>query len=207
MKSATVAAVIALSFSATPASAVQFLFDTDPFAGSDAPILAGRQIVGGPGLPLSFSTASDVFVFHTGRFGMKTLSLHNDLAPNLPASGVNVVVLRTTDNDADPLTPFGAGNAANLIADQITESAPGVFVYFNSGLNLPRLVFSPDLSDDTADLRILARMANLIGQPDSLAAFSQTNFALVPEPSEWALLLAGLGLVGAAYRRSRRRGP
>jgi hypothetical protein len=103
------------------------------------------------------------------------------------------------------LTPFGAGNAANLIADQITESAPGLFVYFNSGLNVPRLVFSTDLSENTSDLKILARMTNLTGQPDALAGFNAANFVLVPEPSEWALFLVGLGLVGAAYRRSRQR--
>ncbi|MGH8637612.1 MAG: PEP-CTERM sorting domain-containing protein [Burkholderiales bacterium] len=205
MKSVTVAAAaIALSLSATLSTAAQFTFDTDPFAGSDAPILAGRQVVGGEP-SISFSTASDVYVFHTGRFGIKTLSLGNDLAPNLPASGVNVVVLRTFDNDANTSTPFGAGNAANLIAGQLTEPAPGFFVYFNSGLDLPRLVFSTDLSDNTSDLKILARMTNLTGQSGELAAFSAANFALVPEPSEWALLLAGLGLVSAAYRRSRQR--
>ncbi len=205
MKSATLAAAIALTFSATLSTAATFTFDTEPFAGTDALTEPGRQIVGGPGLEVSFSTASDVYVFHTGRFGIKTLSLGNDLAPNLPATGVNVVVLRTTDNDADPSTAFGAGNAATLIADQLTESAPGFFVYFNSGLNLPRLVFSTDLSDSTADLQILARMTNLLGQPGELAGFTASNFALVPEPAEWALLIAGLGLVGTAYRRARRQ--
>ena len=203
MKSATVAAAIALTFSTTLSTAANFTFDTDPFEGSTALTDPGRQVVGGEPF-ISFSTASDVYVFHTGRFGISTLSVDNDVAPNLPASGVNVVVLRTTDNDADPLTPFGAGNAANLIAAQITESAPGFFIYFNSGLDTPRLVFSTDLSNDTADLKILARMTNLVGQPDELAGFSAANFALVPEPAEWALLLAGLGVVGAAYRRARR---
>jgi hypothetical protein len=203
MKSATVAAAIALSVSATLSTAATFTFDTDPFEGSTALTDPGRQVVGGEPF-ISFSAASDVYVFHTGRFGIKTLSVDNDLAANLPASGVNVVVLRTTDNDGDLSTPFGAGNAANLIAAQITESAPGFFIYFNSGLNLPRLVFSTDLSDETADLKILARMTNLLGQPDELAAFGAANFALVPEPAEWALLLAGLGLVGTAYRRARR---
>ena len=33
---------------------------------------------------------------------------------------------------------------------------PGFFIYFNSGLDLPRLVYSTDLSDNTADLKVLA---------------------------------------------------
>jgi len=71
----------------------------------------------------------------------------NGLAENLPAGDVNVIVLQTTDDDANPGTPFGAGNAANLIADQVAAPSPGFFVYFNSGLSLPRLVYSPDLSE------------------------------------------------------------
>jgi hypothetical protein len=59
----------------------------------------------------------------------------NDIVDNLPTGGVNVVVLQTFDNDGDPLTPFGAGAAANLSAGQITDSAPGFFIYFNSGLD------------------------------------------------------------------------
>jgi hypothetical protein len=72
----------------------------------------------------------------------------NDLVQNLPASGVNTIVLQTA-----PI-PFAAGLAANAIADQITDPGPGFFIYFNSGLDLPRLVYSIDLSDNTADLKI-----------------------------------------------------
>jgi hypothetical protein len=205
MKLATVAAAMALSLFTTLSTAAQFVFDTDPFEGTDVLTTPGRQIVAQGALQISFSTATDVYVFHTGRFGIKTLSLANDVATSLPPTGANVVVLRTFDNDADPLTPFGAGNAATLIAQQLTESAPGFFVYFNSGLNLPRLVYSTDLSDETADLRVLAAMTNLVGQQGALAGFSAANFALIPEPSEWALFIAGLGLVGAAYRRTRRQ--
>ena len=116
------------------------------------------------------------------------------IAGNLPASGLNVIVLQTFDNDNDPVTPFGAGNAANLIAAQVISPGAGFFIYFNSGLDLARLVFSTDLDDPTADLRILARMTNLAGQPgrDAIPTFSAANFAVnqVPEPASLPLILA-----------------
>jgi hypothetical protein len=73
------------------------------------------------------------------------------------------VVLQTYDDDNNPLTPFGARNAADLIANRITTPGPGFFIYFNQDLNLPRLVYSSGLSDNNADLKILARMLNLFG--------------------------------------------
>src|SRR5262249_51532542 len=96
---------------------------------------------------------------------------------------------------------FAAGNAANLIAAQVTTSGPGFFIYFNQGLNTPRLVFSTDLSDNTADLKILARMTNLIGQPGELANFTSANFALVETPVPASFVLFGTGLALFAGRR------
>lgn len=131
----------------------------------------------------------------------------NDIVVNLPTSGVNIIVLQTIDNDSNPATLFGAGNAANLIADQITLSSPGFFVYFNSGLDLPRLVFSTNLSDNTADLKILARMTNLAGQSNLLPTFASSNFAMIPEPSSFLLLtVAGATLV-CWRRRASLAGP
>jgi hypothetical protein len=119
-----------------------------------------------------------------------------------------VVILRTFDDDANTATAFGAGNAANLIASQITTPGPGFFMYFNQGLDLPRLVFSTDLNDNTADLKILFRMTNLTGQAgrDGMANFTASNFAIttVPEPSTFALL-ASAALIGGIARFRRRR--
>jgi len=187
------------------ANATVIRFNTDPFAGSTALTTPGRQIVGGEP-SVSFLIATDVFALERLIFGAGNQVLFvNDVVGNLPSSGVNIIVLQTLDNDNDTSTPFGAGNAASLIAARITTPGPGFFIYFNQGLNMPRLVFSTNLDDGTADLKILARMTNLVGQSAALPTFTAENFAMVPEPSS-LLLLAGPGVllaVGFTLRRRR----
>ena len=125
------------------ATAATITFNTDPFAGTSVLTTPGRQIVGGEDF-IAFNPATDVFALDPDVFGVgNTVLFANAEAQNLPSTGVNVVVLESFDDDNNLLTPFGAGNAANLIAQQIATSGPGFFVYFNQGLNLPRLVFSP----------------------------------------------------------------
>ena len=185
------------------AAATLFSFQTDPFAGSNALTTPGRQIVGGEDF-VTFNVATDVFAFNPAVFGIGQLSFFNGLVEDLPAGGVNVIVLQT-----QPI-PFAAGIAANLIAAEITTPGPGFFIYFNSGLDLPRLVYSTDLNDNTADLRVLARLTNLSGQAgrDALPTFTAANFALIEEPSPLVLLAAALvaGLPVALRRRRRARG-
>jgi hypothetical protein len=160
---------------------------------------------------ISFDIAADRFVFDPLFFAIgNTLNFANDVAGNLATSGLNVIVLETLDNDANSATPFGAANAANLLADQITADGAGAFIYYNSNLNLPRLVYSTNLSDPTADLKILARMTNLTGNAASLPSFTAQNFGLqapVPEPATWTMLLLGFGFVGGVLRAAKRRPP
>ena len=183
------------------ASAATFSFTTAPFAGSDALTTPGRQIVGGE-VFINFSVASDVFSFGSDVFGIGSIQFASATAANLPTSGVNAIVLQSFDNDANPATPFGAGNAANLIADRITTSGPGFFIYFNQGLDLPRLVYSTDLGDNTADLQILARLTNLTGQAgrDAMPTFTPASFqiASVPEPASVLTLLIAAGALLAS---------
>lgn len=196
--------VMLLAISAS-ANAATITFATDPFAGSDALTTPGRQVVGGEPT-VNFDPATDIFEFDAAAFGINDILFFNGAAASLPSSGVNTIVLETFDNDANPATPFNAGAAANLIAAQLTSPTPGFFIYFNSGLNLPRLVFSTDLSDNTADLKVLARIGNLFGQSSQLVNFTASNFAIVeqvPEPASAVLLT--LGLAAAAARRRRRR--
>jgi hypothetical protein len=203
--------VALLSLSAT-AHAATFTFNQDPFAGTNVLNTPGRQIVGGEAF-LPFTISQDVFSLDSTVFGTgSTVNFVNTSAANIPASGVNVVVLETFDNDNNPLTPFGAANAADLIADQITTSSPGFFIYFNQSLDLPRLVYSTDLSSSDADLKILARMLNLNGGTgrNELSDFTSANFAITtaaasaPEPSSLSMI-AGVGLIGVGYCTRRRK--
>ena len=201
---------VALLLLCSTANAATFRFDTNPFAGSTALTTPGRQVVGGEA-SITFSIAADLFSLESTVFGVaSSVNFVNDVALNLPTSGVNIIVLQTFDNDANPATPFAAGNAANLIASQITTPGPGFFIYFNQGLDLPRLVFSTDLNDNTADLKILFRMTNLTGQGgrDAIPTFTAANFAItttVPEPSNFFMITA-VGVIGACCYILRRRG-
>ena len=192
------------------AHAATFTFSGDPFAGSTAPGTPGRQVVGGEP-SITFSSAADVFSFEGSFFAfVGNIAFANGTIDSIPSAGTNVAVLRTFDNDNNAATPFGAGNAANLLAERITTPGAGLFVYFNSGLDLARLVYSADLSDNTADLKILARMTNLTGAAgrDALQQFTAEDFSFaaapVPEPATFLLLGSGMALI-AGLRRGQRR--
>ena len=205
-----------LSLPTATASAATVVFLTDPFAGaagSAALSTPGRQVVGGEP-SISFNPAVDQFQFDLAAFGIygvgPNILFANDVIGNIPSTNVNTIVLRTFDNDADTSTPFGAGNAHSLIAGQLTAPTPGFFIYFNQGLDLPRLVFSPNLDDNTADLKILARITNLTGASGqtAMADFTSDNFATittVPEPSSMLLLTSGGALLAFLRRRRSQR--
>jgi hypothetical protein len=202
--------VVLLALSTT-ANANTFRFETDPFAGTDVLNVPGRQIVGGENF-ISFSIAADVFSLESTVFGVGgAVTFVNAPVSALPATGVNVVVLQSFDDDNNPLTPFGAGNAANLIASTVTTPGAGFFVYFNQSLDLPRLVYSTDLSSGTADLKILARMLNLTGAEgrNLLSTFTESNFTITStpaaalEPSSVFLAAPALGVLCCYVRRRR----
>ncbi len=191
---------------ALPAHATIFTFATDPFAGSTALTTPGRQVVGNEiSIPV-FDFAADTLAFNTNFFDIPAgLSFFNGVVGDIPASGTNFVVLRTFDGDGDSGNgnQLNAGTAANLIAGQITAPGAGFFIYFNSGLDLPRLVYSTDLGSSDADLKVLARFTGLTGDAgrNAMSGFTAANIAAVPEPASWAMMIGGFALVGGALRR------
>lgn len=200
---------LALGSAMPTASAATLRFDTDPFAGSTALTTAGRQVFAGNERFVPFDVATDVAEFLVPAFGNgldSVFTLFNGPAVSLPITGVNVVVLNDIDFDGNPANgnALNAGQAATLIANVIDEVGAGLFVYYNTSLDVNRLVFSTDLSDANADLSVLARFTNQTGQfaIDTLSQYSISNFSTdVPEPAAFAVMAAGLAMAGAALRR------
>jgi hypothetical protein len=198
MRRSVLPVIALLVVTSAPAGAATIHFNTDPFIGSTALTTPGRQIVGGEP-SIVFDPTNDVFTFDPDVFGVSALNFINSTAAGLPASGVNMIVLR----EFGP--PMAAGIAHNLIAAALTVDGPGFFVYFNTGLDMPRLVYAVNLNDNTFDLAVLARLTNLTGNQAAMATFTEDNFALAPEPSLVILLAAGAGAAWGRRRMVRRR--
>jgi hypothetical protein len=209
-----VVAALVICF-ATASQAAVFNFDTDPFAGTTALQTAGRQIIGNEQFIPAIDLMNDVFAVNAGVFGITapTVSFANSEASGL-TGGQNVIVLEDLDAGGGRKAAGNmqaAGTAANLIANSGKESGPGLFVYFNSALNVSRLVFDTDLGSTTSDLKVLARFTGEIGQAgiDDLPNFTARNFALsteVPEPGSLALALGAMGALILVRRGKRPRG-
>jgi len=205
--------VVGLLALCSTAPASTFVFNTDPFAGTPVLNVPGRQSVGGEEF-INFNIATDVFSLDSSVFHVSdTVEFANGAVSALPATDVNVVVLESFDNDNNTGTPFGAGQAADLIASRVATPGPGFFVYFNQSLNLARLVYSTDLSSTNSDLKILARMLNLFGDEgkNALPNFTAANFELptsaaaAPEPSGFFMIAGGLLLAACSFTMRRRQ--
>jgi Ca2+-binding RTX toxin-like protein len=170
-----------------------FAFDGDPFAvnvSGGAPRIENdgvRQVVNGADNThdniQDFSVDLDDFGFEDDDFGLSEIRFFNGAAADgttdLTGLGdANVIVVGSFAN---------AGAAANAIAAVSDLGEPGVFLYFNSTLNVNRLAYSEDLGADngagigTGDLSLLATLRDSVGQDaiELLPTFTDANFILV----------------------------
>ena len=211
-RTAPIAISLALTIGATGASQAAIVsFNANPFANSAVTLNDGiRQITAVNQIQLaSFDVANDAFAFNRDVFGLgSSLTFVNALASALPAGGADVIVLQNGNDPANPTAAFGAAAAANLIAAALDDgiALDGFFVYFNSVLGVNRLVYSTNLSVNTADLSILARINSPTGSNaiSALPTLRAENFAAVPEPSSYALALAALMGVAVVSRRPKK---
>ena|GEM_PF-5221224 len=154
--------------------------------GPDRVAYDATSIGSAPDALVDFSVTSDRFLLDATSFGVNgPLQFQRGLAANLVDNGANVIVLLDSDNDANPATAFNARSAAQLIGAQINADGAGFFVYFNSALNVNRLVFSANLADGNAALTVLGAVNTVTGQAaiDQLAQYSAANFEFGTAPT------------------------
>ena len=158
-----------------------FAYAGDPFEGEDVSA-PERQIIADEDFITDFNFAEDKYRFNPTDFGISDEVNFTGIDANAPDAlinpGTNVVTLLNSDNDNNPDTPFIAGTAANQIAELTTEDGAGLFVYHNSDLGVNRLVYSSNLNDASADLKVISRQTDLTGDDaiDALSDFSADNF-------------------------------
>lgn len=161
-----------------------FAYAGDPFEGQNVSA-PERDIIGEEDFVSDFSFSQldrDTYQFNATDFNISGDVNFTAIDANAEGAsiepGTNVVTLLNSDNDGDPNTPFLAGTAANQIAELTSEDGAGLFVYFNSELQLNRLAYSTNLNDANADLKIVSRQTDLTGQDaiNALDNFSADNF-------------------------------
>ncbi len=178
-----------------------FGFDGDPFDGGNVSA-PGRQFVGREDFISDFAFNEDAYLFDAKDFvvsGQLTFqSLDATASGAAIRPGVNFIVLTNSDNDGNTATSFNAGSAANQVAALVSTDGSGFIVYYNSVLNLNRLIYSTNLNDPTADVKIVSRHTDLTGQAaiDALASFTAANFRFQGEAlmgGDGAETLSGFG--------------
>ncbi|NJR64986.1 MAG: calcium-binding protein [Leptolyngbyaceae cyanobacterium CRU_2_3] len=151
----------------------QFVYEGNVFAnGTPAPAgTTGLNALNQPDIITDFTIAEDQFVLDAAGMGIGALGFQKGAAANI-ANG-NVIVL--TNGFA------AAGAAARAIANNANVTArQGVFLYFNTTLQITRLVYSRDLGNG-GDISVLANLANQSGATGlaNIANFTLANFNLV----------------------------
>ena len=164
------------------AGADVFAYAGDPFEGRDVSAPERQIIADNQDFITDFDFAEDTYRFNATDFDVdgdvNFAAVDANAEDASIAPGTNVVAVLNSNDAEDPDAPFAAGTAANQIAELTTEDGAGFFSYFNSGLQLNRLVYSTNLNDASADLNVISQQTDLTGQDaiDALSNFSADNF-------------------------------
>ena len=159
-----------------------FAYAGDPFEGRDVSAPEREIIADNQDLITDFDFAEDKYRFNAidfdvdGDVNFTAVDANAEGASIAP--GTNVVAVLNSNDANDPNAPFAAGTAANQIAELTTEDGAGFFAYFNSGLELNRVVYSTNLNDASADLNVISQQTDLTGARaiNALNDFSADNF-------------------------------
>lgn len=204
-------AAIALAAAATPASAVLINFDTSPSgAVADGTLITNQYaslgvtfsaILGGNSALAPVATmyaAGPAGPNYAGNF----LGNAANAAPGNPRYDIVRLVFNGTASGLSlslnnfsmvGTTTFNAYNSAGTLIETFTTSA-------NSGWAIRTL--------SSSGIARLDLLNNIYNESPQFFGIDQLNFTLtptatpgVPEPSSWALMIAGFGLLGGAMRR------
>lgn len=206
MKSATPVFVAAALFAATAANAV--IHTSSPGAPDPGPAFGETLVV-----TFDAPNASG-YVWTAGTIATTPVSITGAAMPALGGSGFGYVSSRMANNFATLSTPdlksisfyWGSIDTHNTL--QVLGAGGSVIYTINGGMFPPatgnqgasatnrRVFITAGPNEKITGLKF--RSTGVAFEFDNLAA------AAVPEPEQWALLIAGFGLVGAAARRQRR---
>jgi Ca2+-binding RTX toxin-like protein len=141
----------------------KFQFLTDPFAGG----VAGQNL-NRPDVITDYEIGVDQFVFDKQKFGINEIKFINGDV-NQISGDANVIVLQGAFANA--------GLAAKAISDNNNlTGGKGIFSYYNSTLNISRVVHSTDLANNGA-FSVQGNLNNLTSAAFQ-AQFTQADFGL-----------------------------